>query len=170
MKAYLYNNISGEYIKEIKKQLDPLESKLQKKEIYLLPSNSTDIEPPVIKENEVIVFENNEWIIIPDHRNEKFYKKDTKEEVTIKTIGEIPETLINIKPKDTDKWDINTNKWIEDSDLILKKENYNKKLIIEEKIQKEIRKIAIENLINYGDLTEEDLNLINDSIPIATKD
>ncbi len=68
MKLYLYDEITKEYVEEIEAYLDPEETKIQGKKVYMYPANATDIEPPTTKEHEIVIFENDNWVIKPDYR------------------------------------------------------------------------------------------------------
>ena len=61
MKAYQYDSETKKYIGEIERQIDPLESQAQGKDIYLMPADSTDIVPPEAKEGYDIVFNGTGW-------------------------------------------------------------------------------------------------------------
>lgn len=61
MKAYHYDSETKKYIGEIDRQIDPLESQAQGKEIWLMPADSTDIVPPEAKEGYDIVFNGAGW-------------------------------------------------------------------------------------------------------------
>lgn len=61
MKAYRYNSESKKYEGEATCQIDPLESKIAGKEIYLLPGNCTYEVPPEEKEGFDIIFNGTGW-------------------------------------------------------------------------------------------------------------
>lgn len=61
MKAYQYDSETKKYIGEIDRQIDPLESQAQGKEIWLMPADSTDIVPPEAKDGHDIVFNGAGW-------------------------------------------------------------------------------------------------------------
>lgn len=61
MKAYQYDSETKKYIGEIDRQIDPLESQAQGKEIWLMPADSTDIVPPEAKDGYDIVFNGTGW-------------------------------------------------------------------------------------------------------------
>lgn len=61
MKAYLYDEVTKEYIEEVNAQIDPLESQKAGEKIYLLPANATFIEPLKDKEGFQIVFNGSFW-------------------------------------------------------------------------------------------------------------
>lgn len=50
MNVYLYDEITKEYISTEEALLDPLETEMAGKPVYLLPANATFVEPPVDKE------------------------------------------------------------------------------------------------------------------------
>lgn len=55
-KVYFYDKETFEYTGCADAPLDPLETKLAKEEVYLLPANATFVEPPELKEYEVAVY------------------------------------------------------------------------------------------------------------------
>lgn len=61
MKAYQYDSETKKYIGEIDRQIDPLESQAQGREIWLMPADSTDIVPPEAKDGYDIVFNGTGW-------------------------------------------------------------------------------------------------------------
>jgi hypothetical protein len=61
MKAYSFDEF-GLYQGKVECQLDKLESKLQGKEIYLLPARATKIEPPILAEDEQAKFDGSQWL------------------------------------------------------------------------------------------------------------
>ena len=63
MNAYKFNPITKEYEGIQQAQLDPIQTKKQGKNIYLLPINSTFEIPPEKEEGKAIVFENDNWLL-----------------------------------------------------------------------------------------------------------
>lgn len=61
MKAYIYND-EGYFESEGIAQIDPLESDLQGKKIYIMPANSTDKEPLEPKEGFKVKWDGEKWI------------------------------------------------------------------------------------------------------------
>lgn len=76
MKVYLYDEDTKEYIQEEEALLDPLESKVQKKNIYLIPANVTTKEPLPAKEGYAVIFKNDDWAYTPDNRGKKAINKE----------------------------------------------------------------------------------------------
>lgn len=129
MKGYCYDKYTYEFLEEIELQIDPLETKLKKQNIYLIPANCVLFKPLEKKENEVNVLNNNEWEIKKDFRG--YYYKEIDEnkyfikENVIEKIGiDIEDKITKDIPKDLlkPKWNETKNKWVEGESIeILKK-------------------------------------------------
>ena len=65
MKYYLYNEKTKQFIKEQEGYLDPLETKAQGKNVYIVPPFSTTEKPDLtsLKDNEILVFKSNKWTV-----------------------------------------------------------------------------------------------------------
>ena len=65
MKFYLYDEKTKQFIKEQEGYLDPLETKAQGKNVYIVPPFSTTEKPNLtsLKDNEIFVFKDNKWQI-----------------------------------------------------------------------------------------------------------
>ena len=113
MKIYNYKEGTNEFLSEGTAKPNPLEPGK-----YLIPRNATTIEPTLIpKENETLVFENNQWIIKEDYRNIKVYNNEFKEGKEITELGPLPEGFSLTQP--TSEYAIlENNNWIEDIELI----------------------------------------------------
>lgn len=61
MKAYQYDSVTKKYLWEVDRQIDPLESQAQGKEIWLMPADSTDIVPLEPKDGYDVVFNGAGW-------------------------------------------------------------------------------------------------------------
>lgn len=61
MKAYQYDSETKKYIGEIDRQIDPLETQAQGREIYLMPADSTDVVPLEAKDGYDVVFNGTGW-------------------------------------------------------------------------------------------------------------
>lgn len=61
MKAYSYDDTTKKYKGEIDRQKDPLESKLVGHDVWLMPANSTLVEPLEAKEGFDIVWNDDHW-------------------------------------------------------------------------------------------------------------
>ena len=65
MKFYLYDEKTKQFITEQEGYLDPLETKIQGKNVYLVPPFSTTEKPNLtsLKDNEILVFKGDKWTV-----------------------------------------------------------------------------------------------------------
>lgn len=91
MKAYKYDSETKKFIGEINRQIDPLESQEQGKEVYLMPANSTDIVPPEQKDGYDIVFNGTDWEYKEIEKPEPY--EPTDEEIKQSRIWELKHLL-----------------------------------------------------------------------------
>lgn len=63
MVVYSYNPFTFEYVGFRNARLDPLETKLQGQDVFLIPANSTTYMPPEFTENQTCKFINGEWAV-----------------------------------------------------------------------------------------------------------
>lgn len=85
---YIYDKDTRELIDTQQGFIDPLETKKQGKDIYLIPQNGTDKEPPKVGENQTVIFNGDKWEKIADFRG-KFYYIGT-EQHEMKKLGDLP--------------------------------------------------------------------------------
>lgn len=72
MKIYNYHPTTKEFTYVSDADESPLEP-----EVFLIPANATDIEPPKEKKNYSVVFnDKNKWIYVEDHRGETWFDKE----------------------------------------------------------------------------------------------
>lgn len=88
MNIHHYDPKTFEYLKSTTAEADPMETKLKGEFVPLIPAYATLTAPPVFGNNQIAVFENNEWSIKPDYR-QNYLKVDENFQVQeITTIGE----------------------------------------------------------------------------------
>lgn len=68
MKTYRYDSATKEYLFSDTAFLDPLETEMQGKDVYLLPADSTFTEAPEKKEGYAILWNGASWDVVEDHR------------------------------------------------------------------------------------------------------
>lgn len=95
MLIYNYHVITKEYIDSSEASLDPEETKVQGKEVYLIPANATDKKPSKAPKNKVNVFENNNWVLKDDFRGQSMVNEEMHP-VEVTDIGELPEGYVLI--------------------------------------------------------------------------
>ena len=89
MILFKYKNDTKELLGYIDAYLDELETKAQGKEVYVMPPNTTDIEPFQPREGYAVVFKGGKWEEIEDNRGLKVYDKKGGE-LIIEELGAIP--------------------------------------------------------------------------------
>jgi len=112
MKFYLYDEKTKQYIKEQEGYLDPLETKLQGENVYIVPPFSTTEKPDltILKDNEILVFNGNKWQIeqefyvgkIVDCQGERVSKYVTDNDLTFEPCDEGFKIVEKPLPKKTE--------------------------------------------------------------------
>lgn len=103
MQVYKYDEKSKEYIGAEQALINPLESELQGKTIYLLPANAT-FEKPNLKEGFASVFNGTQWENIEDNRGKEYWlDTDTFDTPahTMKDLGAFPAGAVFTAPAKT---------------------------------------------------------------------
>ena len=113
MKAYSFNRETKEYEGEVFCQPNPVDGG------FLIPGHATNIKPEQPKEGYVMVFKDEGWVEVEDHRGLVFHK-DTKQVEQWSDIDELPPSLTKLVPKLHDKWDEEKDKWTGHEDYIKK--------------------------------------------------
>ena len=102
MQVYKYDEQTKEYIGTEQALIDPLETELQGKEIYLLPANAT-FEKPNLQDGFASVF-NGKWENIEDNRGKEYWL-DTNTfgtpAKTMKELGAFPTNAVFTAPAKT---------------------------------------------------------------------
>ena len=98
MKFYLYDEKTKQFLKEQEGYLDPLETKAQGKNVYLVPPFSTTEKPNLtsLKDNEILVFKGDKWTVeqefyvgkIVDCQGERVSKYVTDNDLTFEKCDE----------------------------------------------------------------------------------
>lgn len=101
MKIYNYDFLTKEYIGESEAALDPQETKIQGKDVYLIPANATTEKPPKAKTNETVIFDNG-WKIEADFRGKYIVNEDLEPKI-VEEIGDLPEGYIVITENQAQK-------------------------------------------------------------------
>lgn len=103
MQVYKYDEKTKEYIGSEQALINPLESELQGKEIYLLPANST-FEKPNLQDGFASVFNGGKWENIEDNRGKEYWlDTDTfgTPAHTMKELGAFPANAVFTAPQKT---------------------------------------------------------------------
>lgn len=103
MQVYKYDEQTKEYIGTEQALINPLESELQGKGIYLLPANAT-FAIPVLKDGFASVFNGTQWENIEDNRGKEYWlDTDTfgTPAKTMKELGAFPANAVFTAPVKT---------------------------------------------------------------------
>lgn len=101
MNVYKFNPITKEYTGVEPAMLDPLESKLQGKEVYLLPANATFTEP-TFKDGYANVWNGEAWEQTEDNREKQYWLADDiygAPAREMKELGAFPADAVFTAPK-----------------------------------------------------------------------
>ncbi len=83
---------------------------------------ATDIEPPIVGDKQVAVFEAGAWVIKPDWRNTKLYSTTDGSDVSINEIGVIPKDVgATDKPRPDETYSWKSSKWALDAQKVAEK-------------------------------------------------
>lgn len=98
MKEYIVDRSTGEFVREQKMHIDPMESKKQGRTIYLQSACGTTVMPPERKDGYAIVWNGSEWAYVEDHRGVTVWQSyDVSME--IRELGPIPDGWAVEQPK-----------------------------------------------------------------------
>ena len=103
MQVYKYDEQTKEYIGTEQALINPLESELQGKEIYLLPANAT-FEKPNLQDGFASVLNGTQWENIEDNRGKEYWlDTDTfgTPAKTMKDLGAFPANAVFTAPQKT---------------------------------------------------------------------
>lgn len=101
--VYKYDEKTKEYLGKAEALLDPLETQLQQKEIYLLPADAT-FSAPTLQEGYVSVFKEGAWENVEDNRGKEYWLPEDKYGAPareMKELGPLPEGAMLTAPERT---------------------------------------------------------------------
>lgn len=101
--VYKYDEKTKEYLGKAEALLDPLETQLQQKEIYLLPAYAT-FSAPTLQQGQVSVFKEGAWENIEDNRGKEYWLPEDKYGAPareMKELGPLPEGAMLTAPERT---------------------------------------------------------------------
>lgn len=142
--AYFYNEKTKEFSHKEFTQLDPLESKLQNKEIYLCPANATFDETLPEKDGFSQIWTSNGWQYIEDFREKEYWNYGDSfydEPHIMKELGSLPFGASLTRPEKTEE-ELAKEKMM---NAKIERADYVSKLIVE-----------VDGLLFDGDETSQD--------------
>ena len=104
MQAYSYSITTHEYLETVPCFPDPVRSRMEGREVYLLPANATFTEPPAKRAGYTAVWDGSGWIETEDHRGVQYWPKGApynSSPMEIKELGPLPDGASLTRPEQT---------------------------------------------------------------------
>ena len=113
---------NGVYVRPISPSLNPaVPFKEDGTPNFLIPPDTTEIEPPKCNEGEVAVFSNNQWNCVEDKRGLLVYKKSDQTVMIVESMGNVSNDYTEIVPPSKNHiWSEVESNWVIDLILVRK--------------------------------------------------
>lgn len=135
MKIYNYSSTTFEFLNESDAYLNPVATKREHKEVYMLPAYATFDEPPQTSEHQIQVWLTDKWVIKDDYRG--MYKvNETMNPELITSIGSLDEGYAAITPEQAETILSDPLYYIYDNGEVIKNPNYEEDKFTQAKAEK----------------------------------
>lgn len=104
MQAYMYSTTTHEFLEPVPCFPDPVRSRMEGREVYLLPANATFTEPPAKRTGYIAVWNGSRWIETEDHRGVQYWPKGAtfnSAPLKMKELGPLPDGASLTRPEQT---------------------------------------------------------------------
>ena len=104
MKAYMYSATTHEFIETVPCFSDPVRSRIEGREVYLLPANATFTAPPAKRTGYTAVWNGSGWTDVEDHRGVQYWPKGATHNsasIEMKELGPLPDGASLTRPEQT---------------------------------------------------------------------
>lgn len=104
MQAYMYSITTHEFLESVPCFPDPVRSRMEGREVYLLPANATFTEPPAKRTGYTAIWNGSGWIETEDHRGIQYWPKGAtynSASVEMKDLGTLPDGASLTRPEQT---------------------------------------------------------------------
>lgn len=104
MQAYMYSTTTHEFLEPVPCFPDPVRSRKEGSEVYLLPANATFTEPPAKRTGYTAVWSESGWAEVEDHRGSQYWPKGgpyNSSPVEMKELGPLPDGALLTRPEQT---------------------------------------------------------------------
>lgn len=104
MQAYMYSITTHEFLESVPCFPDPIRSRLEGREVYLLPANATFTEPPAKRTGYTAVWNGSGWIETEDHRGVQYWPKGAtynSASMEMAELGPLPDGALLTRPEQT---------------------------------------------------------------------
>lgn len=106
MKAYMYSTTTHEFLEPVPCFPDPVRSRKEGSEVYLLPANTTFTEPPAKRTGYTAIWNGSGWTEVEDRRGSQYWPKGAPYNsfpVEMKELGPLPDGASLTRPEQTDE-------------------------------------------------------------------
>ena len=104
MQAYMYSTTTHEFFEPVPCFPDPVRSRMEGREVYLLPANATFTAPPAKRTGYTAVWNGSGWTEVEDHRGAQYWPKGApynSSPVEMKELGPLPVGASLTRPEQT---------------------------------------------------------------------
>ena len=104
MQAYSYSITTHEFLESVPCFPDPVRSRVEGREVYLLPANATFTEPPAKRTGYTAVWNGSGWAEVEDHRGVQYWPKGApynSSPMEMKELGPLPDGASLTRPEQT---------------------------------------------------------------------
>lgn len=106
MQAYMYSPTTHEFLEPVPCFPDPVRSRMEGREVPLLPANATFTKPPAKRTGHTAVWNGSGWAEVEDHRGVQYWPKGApynSSPVEMKELGPLPDGALLTRPEQTEE-------------------------------------------------------------------
>ena len=104
MQAYMYAINTHEFLEPVPCFPDPIRSRMEGREVYLLPANATFTAPPAKRTGYTAIWNGSGWAEIEDYRGVQYWQKGAtynSASIEMKELGPLPDGASLTRPEQT---------------------------------------------------------------------
>jgi len=104
MQAYMYSTTTHEFLEPVPCFPDPVRSRLEGREVYLLPANATFTAPPAKRTGYTAIWNGSGWAEVEDYRGVRYWPKGAtfnSASMEMAELGPLPDGASLTRPEKT---------------------------------------------------------------------